>query len=152
MSSSHSLTSCALGSLLRDYRKWDGYSRGALAKRVGIPVDQLELWEVLGVPIPPPKSFATVAEVVGIPGLAVDAALSGEARFLPRDPIEVYEAEPVIEDAIAVHGWSPEDVAEALATSPTKVQAWRLGVIGMTEAERLGLCGLVRLRNGEGGE
>jgi hypothetical protein len=152
MASSHSLTSRALGSLLRDYRNWDGYSRGALAERVGMPVDQLERWEVLGVPIPPPKSFAAVAEVVGIPGSAVDAALSGEARSLPRDPIEVCEAEPVIEDAIAVHGWSPEDVAEALATSPTKVQAWRLGVIGMTQAERLALCGLIRLRSGEAGE
>jgi hypothetical protein len=147
MTSSHSLTSRALGSLLRDYRKWDGYSRGALAKRVGMPADQLERWEVLGVPIPPPKSFAAVAEVVGIPGSAVDAALSGEVRSLPRDPIEVYEAEPVIEDAIAVHGWTPEDVAEALATSPTKVQAWRLGVVEMTAEERLMLLGLMQLRN-----
>ena len=77
----------------------------------------------------------------------MDAALSGgrrqSARYLPHDPIEVYEAAPVIEDAIAVHGWTPEEIAEALATSPTKVQAWRLGVIEMTEAERLTLSGLV---------
>ena len=146
-SSSHSLTSCALGSLLRDYRKWDGYSRAALAEGIGIPVDLLERWEILGVPIPPPKSFVALAELVGIPGSAVAAALSGQAQRLPRDPIEVYDAEPVIEDAIAVHGWSPEEVAEALATSPTKVQAWRLGVIEMTAAQRLMLSGLVQLRN-----
>ena len=147
MSGTHNLTSLALGSLLRDYRKWDGWSRAALAEHVGMAVDQLERWEVLGVPIPPPKEFVVVAEAVGMPGYAADAALSGEERRLPRDPLELYEAEPVIEDAIAVHGWSPEDVAEALATSPTKVQAWRLGVVEMTAAERLMLLGLVRPRN-----
>ena len=147
MSGAHSLTSSALGSLLRDYRKWDGYSRAALAECAGIPVDQLERWEILGVPIPPPTSFVAVAELVGIPGSMVDAALLGRARRLPRDPIEVYEAAPVIEDAIADHGWTPEEIAEALATSPTKVQAWRLGVAKMAAAERLTLSGLVRLRS-----
>ena len=44
-------------------------------------------------------------------------------------------------------GWTPEEVAEALATSPTKVQAWRTGVIEMTQAERLTLSGLFRVRN-----
>ena len=147
MSGTHSLTSCALGSLLRDYRKWDGWSRAALAERVGIAVDQLERWEVLGVPLPPPKDFAALAEAVGMPGYAVDAVLSGEERRLARDPIEVYETEPLIEDAIDEHGWTPERIAEALATSPTKVQAWRLGVIEMTATERLMLRGLIRLTN-----
>ena len=144
---SGSCTSCALGTLLRDYRRWDGYSRAALAERVGVAADELERWEILGVPIPPPREFVLVAEAVGMPGYAVHAVLSGDERRLPRDPIEVYEAEPVIEDAIADHGWTPEDVAEALATSPTKVQAWRLGVVEMTAADRLMLLGLVQLRN-----
>jgi transcriptional regulator with XRE-family HTH domain len=146
MRSSPIATSLAVGSLLRHYRNWDGYSRDALAERVGIPVDRLERWEILGVPIPPPKTFLAAAEVVGIPSSAVDAVLSGQARRLPRDPLEVYEAEPVIEDAIG-HGWTPEAVAEALATSPTKVQAWRLGVVEMTAAERLMLADAVRLRS-----
>jgi ribosome-binding protein aMBF1 (putative translation factor) len=141
------LTSRALGSLLRDYRKWDGWSRTALAERVGIAVDLLERWEVLGVPTPPPKEFFVTAEAVGMPRYAVDAVLSGEERRLPRDPIEVYEAAPVIEDAIADHGWTPEAIAEALATSPTKVQAWRLGVLEMTAAERLMLSAAVQLGN-----
>jgi transcriptional regulator with XRE-family HTH domain len=144
---SGSRTSCALGLLLRDYRKWDGYSRAALAEQVGVAVDELERWEILGVPIPPPEKFALVAEAVGMPGYAVDAVLSGEERRLPRDPIEVYGAEAVIEDAIADHAWTPEEIAVALATSPTKVQAWRLGVVEMTSAERLMLSGLVRLSN-----
>jgi len=139
--------STALGLLLSDYRRWDGYSRGALAERVGIPVDELERWEILGVPIPPPKEFLVMADAVRLPAYAVDAILSGEALRLPRDPIEVYETEPAIEDAIDEHGWSPEEIAEALATSPTKVQAWRLGVVEMTPAERSMLSGLVRLRS-----
>lgn len=147
MSESCAPTSLAVGSLLREYRQWDGYSRGALGERVGLPANQLERWEILGVPIPLPESFLEVAEVVGISRSTVDAALSGWIRCLPRDPIEVYEAAPVIEDAIGDNGWTPETIAEALATSPTKVQAWRLGVIEMTEAERRMLCNLVRLRN-----
>jgi hypothetical protein len=43
-------------------------------------------------------------------------------------------------------GWTPEEVAEALDTSPTKVQAWRLGAVEMTTAERLALTELVRLK------
>lgn len=146
MSSSRAPTSLAVGSLLREYRKWAGYSRRGLAERVGLSADELERWEILGVPIPPPKSLAAVAEIVGIPKSAIEAALSGRPRCLPREPIEVYEAAPVIEDAIAEHGWTPEAIAEVLATSPTKVQAWRLGVVEMAEAERLMLAGLVRLR------
>ena len=147
MSWSDGPTSRAAGSLLREYRKWDGYSRGALAERVGMSVDQLERWEILGVPIPPPKSFLAAAELVGVPASAVNDALLGQAPSLPRDPIEVYEAAPVIEDAIADHGSTPEEIADALATSPTKVQAWRLGVIEMTQAERLTLSDFLQLRN-----
>jgi DNA-binding transcriptional regulator YiaG len=144
---SGSRTSCALGLLLRDYRRWDGYSRTALAEQLGVALDELERWEILGVPIPLPNEFVLVAEAVGMSGYAFDAVLSGEERRLPRDPIEVYEAEPVIENAIADHGWTPEEIADALATSPTKVQAWRLGVVEMTSAERRMLSGLIRLRN-----
>jgi transcriptional regulator with XRE-family HTH domain len=156
MSSSHGQTSLALGSLLREYREWAGYSRGALFKRVGISADQLERWEIVGVPVPPSERFLALANFLDVPDSAVDVALSekpgrdgtaGLARYLPRDPIEVYEAEPVLEDAIAFDGWTPEEVAEALATSPTKVQAWRLGAIEMTKAERLTLCNLLHLRN-----
>jgi len=147
MSSSRSPTSLAVGSLLRKYRKWDGYSRRALAELVGLSADQLERWEILGVPVPPPTSFLAVAEIVGIPRSVIDAALSGRPPCLPHDPIEVYEASPVIEDAIADHGWTPEGIAETLATSPTKVQAWRLGVVEMTGAERLMLSDVVQLRN-----
>jgi ParB-like chromosome segregation protein Spo0J len=82
----------------------------------------------------------------------VDAALAGQVCCLPRDSIEVYEAAPVIEDAIADHGWTPEAIAEALATSPTKVQAWRLGAVEMTAVERLMLADVVRFRNLPAGE
>ena len=65
MSSSHGQTSLAVGSLLREYREWAGYSRRALAERVGISADQLERWEILGVPVPPSKRFLAAG---GIPG------------------------------------------------------------------------------------
>jgi transcriptional regulator with XRE-family HTH domain len=156
MSSSNGLTSLALGSLLREYREWAGYSRQVLAERFGISTDQLGCWEILGVPVPFSDRFIALAEFLDIAESAVAEALverpkgdgaAGPARYLPRDPMEVYKAAPVLEDAIAVHGLTPEEIAEALATSPTKVQSWRLGVIEMTDAEGLMLSGLVRLRN-----
>lgn len=152
MSSSRAPTSLAVGSLLREYRRWDGYSRRALAERAGLSAEELERWEIVGVPIPLPKSFVEVAEFVGIPHSAVEAALSGRADYLLRDPIEVYQAAPVIEDAIADHGWTPEAIAETLATSPTKVQAWRLGVVEMSTAERQMLSHAVQLRKASAAE
>jgi hypothetical protein len=50
---------------------------------------------------------------------------------------------PVLEYAIDVRGWTPEEIAEALETTPTKVQAWRLGAIEMAPAERSALTALV---------
>jgi transcriptional regulator with XRE-family HTH domain len=156
MSNSHSPTSLAVGSLLRDYREWAGYSRDALAERVGISVDELERWEIEGVPVPPPERFLALADFLDAPAWAVGAALSeepgrdsaaGPLRYLPRDPVALYEAAPALEDAIAVDGWTPEAIAQALATSPTKVQAWRLGMIEMTRAEQSALSGLLQLSN-----
>jgi len=152
MSSSNGLTSLAVGSLVREYREWAGYSRRALAERVGISPDELERWEIVGVPVPPSARFVALIDFLDIPESTVEAALAeasdrGPKRYLPRDPIEVYTAAPFLEDAIAVQGWTPEGIAEALATTPTKVQAWRLGVIEMTQAERLMLSSLLDLRN-----
>jgi transcriptional regulator with XRE-family HTH domain len=142
--------------LLREYREFAGYSRSALGERVGISADQLERWETVGVPVPPPGHALALAGFLDVPQPAIDAAFAGEAvhgggvesfvRRLPRDPVEEYEAVPALEDAIVSHGWTPEEVAKALGTSPTKVQAWRLGVIEMTHAERLALSDLVRLK------
>ena len=156
MSSSDGSTSLALGSLLREYREWAGYSRVALAESVGISVDQLERWEIVGVPVPPSESFLALAAFLDVPESAVHATVSEEpgrsraaspARYLPRDAVAAYEAAPALEDAIVAHGWTPEEVAEALATSPAKIQAWRLGVIEMTQAEHLALAGLLHLSN-----
>jgi transcriptional regulator with XRE-family HTH domain len=152
----------AAGLLLREYREFAGYSRFALGERVGISADQLERWEIVGVPVPPPERALALAGLLDIPQSAIDAAFAGDAarggaviaflRRLPRDPVEKYEAVPELEDAIVSHGWTAEEVAEALGTSPTKIQAWRLGVIEMTHVERLALSDLVRLKRERAGE
>jgi transcriptional regulator with XRE-family HTH domain len=117
MTSSKDPTSLALGSLLREYREWAGYSRDAVAERVGISADQFERWEIVSVPLPLSKRFLAVAEFLDIDESTVEAALAGAAtcdriagppRYLPHDPIEVYEAAPELEEAIAVHGWTAE--------------------------------------------
>lgn len=151
MSGPRSRTSLAAGSLLREYREWAGYSRDALAKRVRISVDQLERWEIIGVRLPPSARFLALAGFLDIPASTIETALEGPegvpTRYMPRDPIEVYEAAHILEEAIGVHGWTAEKVAKELSTSPTKVQAWRLGLLEMSPAERQTLSSLIQLRN-----
>jgi hypothetical protein len=136
-----------LGSLIREYREFAGYSRWALGKQVGIAPLELEGWEIAGVPLPPSAAFRGLADFLDVPSSAVEAALAerAEARLprLPRDQPEAYGAVPALEYAIDFRGWTPEEIAEALETTPTKVQAWRLGAIEMALAERSALTALV---------
>ena len=60
-----------------------------------------------------------------------------------RNMDEEYGVAPELDYALDVCGFTPEELAQALDTSPTKVQAWRLGAMEMTIAERLGLTGLI---------
>jgi transcriptional regulator with XRE-family HTH domain len=136
----------ALGSLIREYREFAGYSRSALGEQVGIAPLELERWEIAGVPLPPSAAFLGLADFLDVPSSAVEAARAerDEAQLPrpPRDQPEAYGAVPVLEYAIDVRGWTPEEIAEALETTPTKVQAWRLGAIEMAPAERSALTAL----------
>ena len=87
-----------------------------------------------------------------MPSVAIEAAVTQDdeaaaRHLLPNDLDEGYGAEPALESAIEFHGWTADEIAEALHTSPTRVQAWRLGAIGMTSAERVALASLVRSRS-----
>lgn len=123
MSVSRALVSPGLGSVLKEYREWAGYSRGALGGRVGILAEQLERWEVVGIPVPPSPRFLALADFLDIPESALDAALpeeagrdcaTGPARYQPRDPMEVHErADLALQLGGAVSGqdcrWRPAD-------------------------------------------
>jgi hypothetical protein len=136
-----------LGSLIREYREFAGYSRWALGEQVGIAPLELERWEIAGVPLPPSAAFLGLADFLDVSSSAVEAALAERAEAqlprLPRDQPEAYGAVPVLEYAIDSRGWTPEGIAEALETTPTKVQAWRLGAIEMAPAERSAVTALV---------
>ncbi|MGH3041152.1 MAG: helix-turn-helix domain-containing protein [Gaiellaceae bacterium] len=142
----------ALGTLIREYREFAGYSRSGLGELLGISLLQIERWEITGVRLPPSGRFLNLADFLDVPPYAIDAALAqgdeAAVRRLPRDrPEEEYGAVPALEYAIEFHGWTPEEIAEALDKTPTSVQAWRLGSIEMAPAERLALMALVRLRS-----
>jgi hypothetical protein len=136
-----------LGSLIREYREFAGYSRWALGEQVRISPLELERWEIVGVPLPPTAAFLGLVDLLDVPSSAVKTALAERAEAqlprLPRDQPEAYGAVPVLDYAIDVRRWTPEEIAEALATTPTKVQAWRLGAIEMAPAERSALTALV---------
>jgi transcriptional regulator with XRE-family HTH domain len=136
-----------LGSLIRDYREFAGYPRWQLGEQAGISPLELERWEIAGVPLPPSAAFLGLADFLDVPSSAVEAGLAegaeAELPRLPRDRPEAYGAASVLEYAIDVRGWTPEQIAKALKTTPTKVQAWRLGAIEMAPAERSALTALV---------
>jgi transcriptional regulator with XRE-family HTH domain len=136
-----------LGSLIREYREFAGYSRWALGEQAGISQLELERWEIAGVPLPPTSAFLGLADFLDVPSSAVETALAeraeGQLPRLPRDQPDAYGAVPVLEYALDVSGWTPEEIAEVLETTPTKVQAWRLGAIEMAPAERSALTALV---------
>lgn len=141
----------ALGRLIQEYREFAGYSRTRLGEMLGILSRQLEEWEVDGVPLPASERVLGIADFLDVPAAAVEAATADDdeaaAQHLPPHDSEDYGAVPVLESAVKFHGWTADAVAEALHTSPTRVQAWRLGAIEMTAAERTALLALVRLRS-----
>jgi transcriptional regulator with XRE-family HTH domain len=141
----------ALGRLIQEYREFAGYSRVRLGDLVGIPPGELERWEVDGVSLPAPERVLSIAEFLDVPTAAVEAAIAEDdeaaAQHLPPHDFEDYGAVPALESAVKFHGWTADEVAEALHTSPTRVQAWRLGAIEMTAAERTALLALVRLKS-----
>jgi hypothetical protein len=139
----------AVGTLIREHREWAGYSRVRLGDLVGVPAEELERWELTGVPLPPSEQVRSVAEFLDIEPERLDAAVSGEKGVVPdrdmsfRHFDQEYGAVPQLDYALDVRGFTPEALAEALDTTPTMVQAWRLGAIEMTVAERLALTGLI---------
>ncbi len=111
--------------------------------------DELERWELTGVPLPPSEHALAVAAFLDIEPERIDAAISGEEGggrrrgMTSRNLDEEYGAVPELDYALDTRGFTPEELAQALDTSPTKIQAWRLGSMEMTIAERLALTGLI---------
>src|ERR671934_205022 len=138
----------ALARLLQERREAAGYSRARLGKAVGISAGTIEGWELGRVGKPPFHEVMRIAAFLRIPLEDLQRAVFADAGTVP-DPDEQPRlperkkagrkrgpgAVPLLEAAFRLYGWSDEaQAAEALATTPEQVRAWRRRAAGGTSA------------------
>jgi transcriptional regulator with XRE-family HTH domain len=136
----------ALGRLLQTRREALGYSRTRAGAILGIPPGTIEGWELGRVSKPPLQDVLRLARFLGVSPAEIEAAV------LEKDPGEasrtvVPAAGPahLLEQAIALFGWSEVQAAAALQTTETKVRAWRSGEVTMTLPEVMTVAALIGL-------
>ena len=149
----------ALARLLQERREAAGYSRARLGKAVGISAGTIEGWELGRVGKPPFHEVMRIAAFLRIPLEDLQRAVFADAGTVP-DPDEQPRlperkkagrkrgpgAVPLLEAAFRLYGWSDEaQAAEALATTPEQVRAWRRGSRRMGIADYMGLTATVNV-------
>ncbi len=149
----------ALARLLQERREAAGYSRARLGKLVGISAGTIEGWELGRVGKPPFHEVMRIAAFLRIPLEDLQRAVFADAGTVP-DPDEhpgmperknagrkrAPGAVPLLEAAFRLYGWSDEtQAAEALATTPEQVRAWRRGSRRMSIADYMALAATVNV-------
>jgi transcriptional regulator with XRE-family HTH domain len=149
----------ALARLLQERRERAGYSRARLGALVGVSAGTIEGWELGRVGRPPFHDVMRIVAFLRIPLDDVQRAVFADAGGVP-DPDEHPgqperkapgrkkrpAAVPLLEAAFRVFGWRDEtDAAEALATTPEQVRAWRSGRDRMDVADYIALTAAVNL-------
>jgi transcriptional regulator with XRE-family HTH domain len=137
----------ALGTLLQERREGLGFSRTRLGELVGIKPATIEAWELGRVAKPPIHDILTLARFLGIPFEEIDAAVLRDRTPAPaRGPRQDTEgAVPLLEQAIELFGWTEEQTAAALHTTPQQLDAWRRGADTMPLPELMTVAALVGL-------
>jgi transcriptional regulator with XRE-family HTH domain len=148
----------AVARLLQERREQAGYSRARLGKLLRISAGSIEGWE-LRVGKPPFHEVIRIASFLRIPLEDLQRAAFADAGTVP-DPDEHpgepdrknagrkkrASAIPLLEAAFRLYGWHDEDeAAEALATTPEQVRAWRRGSRRMSIAQYMALTAAVNI-------
>ncbi len=138
----------ALGKLLQQRREALGYSRARLADAVGIKAGTIEGWEIGRVAKPPIHDVLRLARFLGLSAAEIETAVLERSDPAPRpgnnsDPSN--GAVPLLEQAIALFGWTNEQAAAALHTSAAQVQSWRAGSTPMALPELMTVAALLGL-------
>jgi transcriptional regulator with XRE-family HTH domain len=137
----------ALGRLLQARREALGYSRTRAGAILGIPPGTIEGWELGRVAKPPLHDVLRLARFLGLSAAEIEAAVleeSGVAAGTP-EPSPETGAVHLLEQAIALFGWTDAQAATALQTTETKVKAWRAGSVAMTLPEVMTVAALIGL-------
>ena len=147
----------ALGRLLQERRESAGYSRARVGELVGIKPGTIEGWELGRVARPPLHDVLRIAHFLRIPTDEIQMAVFADVgEVSPADdmPSEQErkkvgrrrrgEAVPLLEAAFRLLGWKDEAAAaDALATSPEQVRAWRSGSEQMAFADYMTLTSII---------
>jgi hypothetical protein len=123
-----------------------------VAEAVGISPGTIEGWEIGRVAKPPLTDVLRLARFLSIPLEEIEQAAladddgsrienerkqaAGAARKLPGTA-------PLLEEAIRVMGWSEQQAADFLQTTPEQIQAWRRRSAPLPVADVLALTAIV---------
>lgn len=137
----------ALGRLLQTRREARGYSRTRAGAILGIPPGTIEGWELGRVAKPPLQDVLRLARFLGLSATEIEAAVLEESEVEEDSPRRSPEtgAAHLLEQAIALFGWTDAQAATALQTTETKVKAWRAGKVAMTLPEVMTVAALIGL-------
>lgn len=137
----------ALGRLLQTRREARGYSRTRAGAILGIPPGTIEGWELGRVAKPPLQDVLRLARFLGLSAAEIEVAVLEESEAEAGSPQLSSEAGAahLLEQAIALFGWTDAQAATALQTTETKVKAWRAGKVSMTLPEVMTVAALIGL-------
>jgi transcriptional regulator with XRE-family HTH domain len=137
----------ALGRLLQARRETLGYSRTRAGAILGIPAGTIEGWELGRVAKPPLQDVLRLARFLGLSAAEIEAAVLEERGVEAASPEPSPEtgAAHLLEQAIALFGWTDAQAATALQTTEMKVKAWRAGKVAMTLPEVMTVAALIGL-------
>lgn len=145
--------------LLQQRREAAGYSRARLGKIVGVSAGTIEGWELGRVGRPPFHEVMRIASFLRIPLEDMQRAVFADAGDIPQQEEHPGQPErkkpgrkkrpgaiPLLEAAFRLYGWADDaEAAEALATKPEQVRAWRSGRERMDVADYIALTGTVNV-------
>ena len=135
-----------LGRLLQSRREALGYSRTRAGAILEIPPGTIEGWELGRVTKPPLQDVLRLARFLGISAAEIEAAaLAADAEASPALPGPEPSPAHLLEQAIAIFGWTEAQAAAALQTTETKMNAWRSGEVAMTLPEVMTVAALIGL-------
>lgn len=146
----------SLGRLLQDSREDAGFSRTRIGDLVGIKAGTIEGWELGRVARPPIHDVLRLAHFLRIPPEEIQRAVFEDAGGAPAAADTQNEQEskkarrrrtpgavPLLEAGFRLFGWSEQEAAEALETSPDRLRRWRSGAERMDFADYMTLSSII---------
>ena len=146
----------SLGRLLQDRREDAGFSRTRIGELVGIKAGTIEGWELGRVARPPIHDVLRLAHFLRISAEEIQRAVFDDAGEAPpaEDAPDGKErkkarrrqspgAVPLLEAGFRLFGWSEQEAAEALATTPDRLRRWRSGAERMDFADYMTLSSII---------